>query len=128
MKPNYKNKQTGNIVEYDSFMGMWYSIDKTIVGQPIPYNEYELKNTSIWEELGKNNPYKETILELETARQVCIRKMNTFGFSRTTETLEEWESSGKKAMFEEEIKKQGEWQERLKRINTKLYRLVEENF
>lgn len=70
----------------------------------------------------------ETLLELETARQVCIRKLNTFTLSRTTQTLEEWEKSGLQAKFEEQTKLQNQWHERLQIINGKLYNLVEQKY
>ncbi len=70
----------------------------------------------------------ETILELEAARNVCIRKMGTFTFSRTTQTIEEWESSGNREKFDEQIKQEKEWQKRLQIINAKLYDLVRKSF
>lgn len=41
----YKNKLTGEIVEYDSFMGMYYSKDVYH-----PYLKFELEQDNNWEE------------------------------------------------------------------------------
>ena len=51
MRPKYKNKHTGEILEYDSFMGMWYTTDKNVSGELKPYCNYELKDNPNWEEI-----------------------------------------------------------------------------
>lgn len=74
----------------------------------------------------------ENIMELEIARQVCVRKLDNLtraitGLTKKKQSIESYEKEDKKQV-DELVKEAEKWQKRCAVIDDNMYKLVEESF